>query len=173
MSTATPKPYWNPYVGGAALGLLLFATFVISGHGLGASGGVGRVVVAVEDVFAPTHVDETPYLAKLAGGDRDPFDSWLPWAFVGILLGGALSGTIGRRMARVTNRGPNISVKFRWAMAGTGGVLMGYGARLARGCTSGQGLSGGSVGALGSWVFLFAVFAGGFALAYFVRRLWR
>ena len=49
---------------------------------------------------------------------------------------------------------------------------MGYGARMARGCTSGQALSGGAVLSVGSWAFMFAVFGGGYALAYFVRRLW-
>ncbi len=49
---------------------------------------------------------------------------------------------------------------------------MGYGARLARGCTSGQALSGGAVLSVGSWAFMFAVFAGGYALAYFVRKAW-
>jgi hypothetical protein len=49
---------------------------------------------------------------------------------------------------------------------------MGYGARMARGCTSGQALSGGAVLSLGSWLFMFAVFGGAYALAYFVRKLW-
>ena len=49
---------------------------------------------------------------------------------------------------------------------------MGYGARFARGCTSGQALSGGAVLSLGSWAFMFSVFIGGYAVAYFVRRLW-
>ena len=53
-----------------------------------------------------------------------------------------------------------------------GGGFMGYGARMARGCTSGQALSGGAVLSVGSWAFMFAVFAGAYALAYFVRKLW-
>ena len=58
-------------------------------------------------------------------------------------------------------------------MAFVGGILMGYGARLARGCTSGQALSGGAVLSAGSWVFMLAVFTGGYLLAWFVRRLWQ
>ena len=71
-----------------------------------------------------------------------------------------------------TQSGPRISVKTRWAVATVGGILMGFGARLARGCTSGQALSGGAVLSVGSWAFMLAVFAGGYALAYSVRRLW-
>jgi hypothetical protein len=51
-------------------------------------------------------------------------------------------------------------------------MLMGYGARFARGCTSGQALSGGAVLSVGSWAFMFAVFGGAYALAYFFRRAW-
>ncbi|MGM0669948.1 MAG: YeeE/YedE thiosulfate transporter family protein, partial [Gemmatimonadota bacterium] len=69
-------------------------------------------------------------------------------------------------------KGPRISVRTRWIMALLGGIFMGYGARLARGCTSGQALSGGAVLSVGSWAFMLAVFAGAYALAYFVRRLW-
>ncbi|HEY5775056.1 MAG TPA: YeeE/YedE thiosulfate transporter family protein, partial [Xanthomonadales bacterium] len=60
----------------------------------------------------------------------------------------------------------------RWFLACVGGTLMGYGARLARGCTSGQALSGGAVLSVGSWAFMFAVFGGAYALAYFFRKAW-
>ena len=49
---------------------------------------------------------------------------------------------------------------------------MGIGAKLARGCTSGQALTGGALLNLGSWVFMLCVFAGAYALAYFVRKEW-
>jgi hypothetical protein len=57
-------------------------------------------------------------------------------------------------------------------MAFLGGTIMGYGARFARGCTSGQALSGGATLSVGSWALMFAIFGGAYALAYFVRRLW-
>ena len=37
--------YWNPYIGGALLVILLFLSFFVVGRGLGASGGV-RIPVA-------------------------------------------------------------------------------------------------------------------------------
>jgi hypothetical protein len=40
----TPAPYWNPYLSGIGLGLVLLASFVVMGRGLGASGGVSAVV---------------------------------------------------------------------------------------------------------------------------------
>ena len=33
-------------------------------------------------------------------------------------------------------------------------------------------LSGGAMLSVGSWVFMLAVFAGGYGMAYFVRRQW-
>mgnify|MGYP003565925772 CR=1 FL=1 len=65
-----------------------------------------------------------------------------------------------------------IFLRVETAVAFLGGAIMGYGARLARGCTSGQALSGGAVLSVGSWAFMFAVFGGGYALAYFVRKTW-
>ena len=37
---------------------------------------------------------------------------------------------------------------------------------------NGLGASGGAVLSVGSWAFMFAIFAGGYALAWFVRRAW-
>jgi len=52
-------------------------------------------------------------------------------------------------------------------------VLMGLGAKLARGCTSGQALTGGALLATGSWIFIATCFATGYALSPLARRLWR
>ncbi|HEX3049108.1 MAG TPA: YeeE/YedE thiosulfate transporter family protein [Aggregatilineaceae bacterium] len=168
----TAKPYAHPYLGGIVLGVVLFLAFFITGNGLGASGGLNRFVVAAEDLVVPGHVDRTPYLLSMAGGDRNPFDNNVVFLVLGTLVGGFTSGMIHGRVSVETNRGPRISVRTRWVMAFAGGAIMGYGARLARGCTSGQALSGGAVLSVGSWAFMMAVFGGGYALAYFVRRLW-
>jgi uncharacterized membrane protein YedE/YeeE len=166
------RDYIHPYLGGLLLGLVLFAAFFLTGNGLGASGGLNRLVVAVQDQVAPEHVDRTPYLLKMAGGDLNPLDDWIVPMIFGTLLGGFFSGWRGGRLAVETHKGPNISVRTRWLTAFAGGAIMGYGARMARGCTSGLALSGGAVLSLGAWAFMFAVFAGAYALAYFVRRLW-
>ena len=60
--------YWDPFIAGALLGVLLFLAFLLTGHGLGSSGGVNRMLVAIEDLVIPRHVDTTPYLAAMAGG---------------------------------------------------------------------------------------------------------
>lgn len=166
------KPFVNPYLGGALLGVVLFTAFFITGNGLGASGGLNRYVVFLEDLIAPGHVDRVGYLVKMAGGDKNPLDDWIVFLTTGTLIGGFVSGWLHGRLKVETGKGPRISVRTRWAMAFIGGAFMGYGARMARGCTSGQALSGGAVLSVGSWAFMFAVFAGAYALAYFVRKLW-
>lgn len=167
------RAYVNPYLAGILLGVVLFSSFFLTGNGLGASGGMNRILVWGQDQLVPDHVDRTAYLLEMAGGDTNPMDSWVVFVMLGVIVGGFTSGWLNGRFKIETNRGPHISVKTRWMLAFIGGAFMGYGARMARGCTSGQALSGGAVLSVGSWAFMFAVFAGGYALAYFVRRLWR
>ncbi len=167
-----PRPYLNPYLAGALLGIVLFLSFFLTGGGLGASAAMTRIQTGALDVVAPGHVDKVAYFAEMAGGKRSPWKHSSIPMFAGTLAGALVSGLLHRRVKLETRRGPNVSVHARWAYALLGGAIMGYGARLARGCTSGQALSGGAVLSVGSWAFMFAVFGGAYALAYFVRGLW-
>lgn len=166
------RAYINPYLAGILLGIVLFFAFFLTGNGLGASGGLNRILVFFEDIIAPDHINRIPYLIEMAGGDKNALDSWIVFLTVGTIIGGFISGLLGRRVKAETVKGPHISTRTRWLMAFLGGILMGYGARFARGCTSGQALSGGAVLSVGSWAFMFAVFAGAYALAYFFRWEW-
>ncbi len=173
MNTKTETPtYLNPYLGGTLLGVVLFLAFFVTGNGLGASGGLTHVVSAVLDLFASGHVDRTAYFAKFAGGGKSPLADGSVFMLAGTFLGGALSGLLHRRFKPEIRKGPRISNPTRLAMAFAGGAIMGYGARLARGCTSGQALSGGAVLSVGSFAFMFAIFGAGYAVAYFLRRFW-
>ena len=172
MKRAGPRPFINPYLGGIILGLVLFAAFYFTGNGLGASGGLNRAIIWVINLVAPQHVDRVSYLLHYAGGDKNALDHWIVLMTAGIFVGGLLSGWYGRRLKFETIKGPHITVRQRWLFAYLGGIISGFGARMARGCTSGQGLSGGATLSVGSWAFLLAFFGGGYLLAYFVRRLW-
>jgi uncharacterized membrane protein YedE/YeeE len=131
-----------------------------------------RFTAWLTSLFAPEHVNENAYFAIYAGEGINPFRNWLVFEVVGVAVGGLLSGIFAGRFKIVTEKGPQITNRIRWFFALFGGGLMGFGARLAYGCTSGQALTGGATLALGSWAFMFAVFAGGYMMAYFVRRLW-
>src|SRR5581483_8454784 len=159
------EKFWNPYLAGMALGLVLLATFLIMGKGLGASGAANRIGVFIAERIAPGHVAANPNLASTKGDRASVLDDWLVFEVLGVFLGGALGAvTAGRFGAKIIGAG-NISVAARLMFAFGGGVLMGLAARAARGCTSGQALSGGAVLSVGSWIFMLSVFAGGYALA--------
>lgn len=172
MNVNRSEVFWNPYLAGIALGLVLLTAFLVAGHGLGASGAANRAGVAVAEVFIPGHVQNNPNLASLASGGRGVLDDWLVLEVLGVLLGGFVASYTAGRFGRKVIKGPNIGVAPRLAMALSGGILMGLAARAARGCTSGQALSGGAVLSVGAWIFMLSVFAGGYAFAWFVRRQW-
>ncbi len=166
------KPYIHPYLGGVLLGIVLFLAFLITRNGLGASGGMNRYVAVVEDAVAPGHIDTTPYLLKLAGGEKNPLDDWSVPLITGALIGGLVSGFFNGRLKVEINKGPQISNRTRLVLAFSGGAIMAYGARMARGCTSGQALSGGATLSAGSWALMMCIFGGAYALAYFLRKAW-
>ena len=168
-----PKPYSNPYLVGMGLGLVLLAAFVIMGRGLGASGAVSTLVAVGVDKVAPDYASQNSfYQGYIGDGTANPLKDWLLFEVIGVAIGGFLSGTLAHRIKRKTEKGPNVSVRTRLIYAFAGGAIMGFCAKLARGCTSGQALTGGALLNLGSWAFMFAVFAGGYLTAYFVRRQW-
>ena len=104
------------------LGIVLFLALFLTGNGLGSSGATSRIDAAIVDVVAPSHVDTTPYLLKMAGGDKNPLDDWIVPVFFGALLGGFVSGTISGRLKLETTKGPNISNRKRWLFSFLGGI---------------------------------------------------
>lgn len=172
MTTKEPRPYLDPYLGGALLGLVLFLSFYVTGGGLGASAGLSRIQTGVLDLVAPAHVDRVAYFAEMAGGSRSPWAHYAIYMLAGTLVGGFASGLFNRRVKVEARKGPRVSTSVRLLLAFAGGLIMAYGARFARGCTSGQALSGGAVLSVGSWAFMLSIFASGYAVAWFARRLW-
>lgn len=175
----TKTKYWNPYIGGVLLGLVLLAANFISGRGLGASGAVKSAVVAAAEAVAPKHVENTKFYQEYLsthgeGGDTksSPLKSWLVFEMFGVLVGGFLSGAIAGRLKLKVEHSPRITSKRRLFFALIGGVLFGFGSQLGRGCTSGSALSGMAVLSLGGFITMAAIFGTAFALAYFVRKNW-
>lgn len=168
-----PEPYWNPYLSGIGLGLVLLLSYVIMGRGLGASGAMTTTAAVAVNAVAPEYAQSNEFYSEYLGdGTKSPFKDWLVFEVIGVLVGGFLSGALAGRIKMSVEKGPRISVRNRMIFAFIGGALMGIGAKLARGCTSGQALTGGAVLNVGSWAFMIMVFAGAYALAYFMRRQW-
>ena len=135
---AAANRYWNPYVAGALLGLVLLATYAVTGRGLGATAAFGAVDAWLASLVAPEHAAASAALAKYFN-DGSPLMSWTLFLVAGAFVGGFIAA---------------------------------YGAKIAKGCTSGQALTGGAILNVGSLVFMLAVFASAYALAYFVRKEW-
>ncbi|MDQ7781328.1 MAG: YeeE/YedE thiosulfate transporter family protein [Desulfomonilaceae bacterium] len=165
--------FWNPYVAGVALGLVLLMSFYLMGTGLGASGAVVRTAAVVAHSVAPEAVEQNEFFKSLfKSGGKHPLMNRIVFMVLGIFLGGFVAVLTARRFRPEVGRGPTAGVGLRLSLAFVGGVLGGVGTRFALGCTSGQALSGGATMAAGSWAFMLAVFGTAFAAAYFVRRQW-
>jgi len=169
------RSYWNPYVAGVVLGLVMLGSFLIMGFGLGSSGAITRIGVSFAHLFAPQAVESNAYFQSYFATGTHILNNWLVFLVLGVFLGGLVAAYSSGRLSKEIVQGPKkqVSPWTRLALAVLGGVLMGFAARFARGCTSGQALSGGALLSVGSWVFMMAVFAGGYLIAPLVRRQWR
>jgi uncharacterized protein len=168
---AVPQPYWNPYVVGVLLGLVLLATYAITGRGLGATAAFGAIDAWLASLVAPGHVAASTAMAKYFN-DGSPLMSWTLFLVAGAFVGALVSGILGHRMKWSVERGPQVSDNRRLMLAFVGGFIAAYGAKIAKGCTSGQALTGGAILNVGSLVFMLAVFASAYGLAWFVRKEW-
>jgi len=169
-----PSPYLNPYLAGIGIGLVLLASFVVMGRGLGASGAFSSTVAAGMQSIAPERAQSLEPYAVFLGDERSgPLRDWLVFEILGVILGGALSAFLAGRIRREIDRGPHAAPRTRLLLAFSAGTIMAFGAKLARGCTSGQALTGGALLSVGSWIFIVAAFAAGYAFAPLFRRQWR
>ncbi|MDJ0762027.1 MAG: YeeE/YedE thiosulfate transporter family protein [Myxococcota bacterium] len=169
---STKKPFWNPYAAGIGLGLVLLMSFLVTGRGLGASGSLKRVQAAVVHEIDPDYAADNRNIGSIFIPGKNPLDHWIVFLTLGVALGGLVGALSVKRIKLETIHGPRFNKESRWILAVVGGIISGYAAQMARGCTSGQALTGGAQLALGSWVFMFSVFGGAYALAYFVRKQW-
>ena len=155
---------WSPWVAGAGIGVLSWATFLFMDKALGASTTFVRAVGSLEALIAPEHVRGNAYFMKYLDGK--PAFEWQAALVLFMVLGAWLG-------ARIGGRGETGGVPSDWrarfgdsrlkraVLAFVGGAIMLFGARMAGGCTSGHAISGGLQLALSSWVFLPAMFISG------------
>ena len=169
---AYPGPEWSPYQVGALIGLQSMATFYFSDKPLGASTAFARLAGMVGKLFAPRHTESLKYYQ-----DFQPKMDWEVMLVVGVVGGAFLAAWLGGELTGewlppmwVARFGTN-SLALRLAFAFAGGGLMGFGARMAGGCTSGHGISGTMQLSVGSWVAVVCFFVGGIATALLMFRI--
>jgi uncharacterized membrane protein YedE/YeeE len=156
---------WSPYAVGAGIGVLSVLTFLLSNETIGVSGAFSSTSGMIEKLFKGRHVEQKEYYQK-----NPPAINW-EWLFVaGLVIGSFVSAQLSGdfQIVWVPQRwlqSAGDSRLLRWAMAFLGGVVMGFGARWARGCTSGHGISGTLQLAVSSWIVTLALFGSGILMA--------
>ncbi|MCA9285406.1 MAG: YeeE/YedE family protein [Phycisphaerales bacterium] len=169
------KPRWSPYLVGAGIGVLSWATFYFMGKALGTSTSFVGAAGAIAGAVAPEHVAANAYFVKEYGakagatGFKPVFDWQMALDFA-LVAGAFLAAWLGGTFR--TERVPSVwaerfgpSVAKRYATAFAGGFILLFGARMAGGCTSGHGISGGLQLAVSSWTFFVSMFASGVVVA--------
>jgi len=156
---------WSPYAVGMGIGILSWLAFLLSDKPIGCSTAFTRTSGMLERLLRGKKVHEKPYYRKFA-----PVVDWEWMLVVGVVLGAflssMLSGAFGLEWVPAVWQakvGPSPVV--RWVVALVGGVIMGFGARWAGGCTSGHGISGTLQLAVSGWLAAASFFAGGIATA--------
>lgn len=168
-----PKPLWNPYVAGGLLGLGLLVTFVLTGHGLGASGFTTALAADAAHIVAPRATEANGYFSSMFEDGGDPLQAWITWQVIGVAVGAFVAALSAGRF-RWTIDGPDrLSVAKRLSLALGGGMIAGLGARIAVGCTSGLGLSGAATLASAGFLFLMGFFATGAAFGLIMKRYYK
>jgi uncharacterized protein len=123
------------FIGGPLLGVLVVLLYALANKHLGVSSSYMQVTMLFRHRYAP--------------------EMWRVWLFGGLILGAvaatALRGELSVSLAYGA-LGLALPIGLLVPVLFIGGLLMGYGARWAGGCTSGHGLTGTSVRSPGSFV---------------------
>jgi uncharacterized membrane protein YedE/YeeE len=162
---------WPVYIVGAGIGILSWVAFLLSDHPLGCSTAFARTSGMIEKLFRGNKVEEKTYFKKFA-----PVVTWEGMLVLGIVIGAFISAKLSGsfqfrwvppRWQAMAGAAP----WFRWLAALIGGVIMGFGARWAGGCTSGHGISGTLQLAVSSWLATICFFLGGVITAMLIAGI--
>ena len=163
---------WSPYVVGVGIGVLSWVSFLTMDKALGTSSSLVHAAGALVGIVSPATVTgptANPYFVKEISAGT-PLIDWQVALVVGLALGAIVSSRLSGD--RTTECVPSLwswrfgpSKAVRYAAAFGSGAVMAFGARMAGGCTSGHGISGGLQLAVSSWVFFLSTFAAGIATA--------
>ena len=167
-----PKKYMNPYLAGFLLGLVILASFYFTGRGVGASGAAKSTITTVVKTVAPEHAADNNFYKKYSKDGRNPMKSWLVFEILGVIVGGMISGAVAGRLKLTVERPKAVKRKKRLWISFAGGIFVGIGASLGRGCASGAALSGMTVLSTAGFIAFLSIFGSAFVFAYFFRKNW-
>lgn len=129
------KAEWPWWQAGLLLGLLNIATFYTADHYLAVSTTFSRGAGMLVGLVAPEHVAANAYWQKVK-----PIFDWQFMLVLGIPIGAYLAARLSRQAVGFSGALPDMWVsRFgksnaqRWTVGVLGGILVGFGARLADG----------------------------------------
>ena len=148
---------WGWMAAGVVLAVFNFATLAAAGHPWTISFGYtlwgGKIAQALGFDLSQVAFWNWPYPSRALAGSWLAEDTSL--MNLGVILGAALASALAGGI------GPLRRISWRAALgAALGGLMMGYGARIAFGCNVGAYFSGISTGSLHGWEWLIAGMAG-------------
>jgi uncharacterized protein len=161
--------YWSPYAVGIGIGFLSWLSFLISGKPIATSTSFAQTGGMIENIITGGKAEQRPYFKKIKLKI-----SWQWMLVLGVVIGSFLSAIISGDFQ------VNVWVPSLWALAFgdsavlrvfvalLGGIILGFGARFAGGCTSGHGISGTLQLAVSSWISAIFFFVGGIMAAYLI-----
>ncbi len=166
-SVWTLRP-WSPYIVGLLIGLLNCLALVVSDRTLGASSAYTTVAGMAEKAVPGGKPKEREYYRK-----NPPRVGWGLMLLIGMVIGSFVSAQLSTDFRPewvpplwLAAHGPELLPRLITALIG--GAIMGFGARVAGGCTSGHGISGTMQLAISSWVALACFFIGGAVVAHMI-----
>lgn len=128
---------WAGWTGGLAVGIYALVQLYITGKPLGVSTGYGNVC---------SFFSKADFFKK---GDYENPNNWRLWFIIGLPIGGFLAALTspGEIVASfsVGQMYDSVLPQTVWAkglVLMAGGILIGYGSRMANGCTSGHAITG-------------------------------
>jgi len=159
---------WSPWIVGIGIGILVWLGFLLSDRSIGCSTAYARTGGIIERLIRGKKVENREYFRKFA-----PTIDWEWMLVLGLIIGSFSSAILSGnfKVEVIPAIWSNVfggSAILRLTAALFGGTLIGFGARLAGGCTSGHGITGSSQLAVSSWLAFVLFFAGGIATALFL-----
>jgi uncharacterized membrane protein YedE/YeeE len=162
---------WSPYIVGAGIGILSCLALVLADRPLGCSTAFVKARGIIGRAVNREKTEKMEYYRDIV-----PQVDWALMIVPGIIIGAFLSSIVSGTFHIVwvpalwgSVFGENAVLRIIVALAG--GLLLGFGARWAGGCTSGHGISGSIQLSLASMITAACFFTGGIAIAMLLYRV--
>ncbi|WP_158857421.1 YeeE/YedE thiosulfate transporter family protein [Lunatibacter salilacus] len=161
--------YWSPYAVGIGIGILSWLSFLISGKPIATSTTFARAGGMIEEMVRGEKANQRSYYEKI----KLQID-WQWMLVIGVVIGSFISAIlsgdfqVGVWVPSLWSSAFGDSAILRVLVAVIGGIILGFGARFAGGCTSGHGISGTLQLAVSSWISAVCFFIGGIIAAHII-----